>query len=156
MGTRCRNGSKATFSTFRVMSALPPKATAIADFHRGGDWTLSSSTASRVFFVLLCQRFNDANVALGGVAQHLQCGLIARAVVGRGGFIQAVELDQDNALDHSLFVSFGGVAAGEEAAASSDHRRPRKLGVFGKGVRIGNRTIGRDYIRFGHCSPPVA
>src|SRR5215469_6604522 len=101
----------------------------------------------------LCQRFDDANVTLGGVAQHLQCGLIAGAVEGGDGVLHAVEFDEDNALDDSLLVSFGGVAAGEKAASSSDHCWSRELGVFGKGVLIGNRTIGRNYIGFWHWSP---
>src|SRR5215472_7729244 len=92
----------------------------------------------------LCQRFDNANVALGGVAQHLPCGLIAGAFEGGDGLLHAVEFDEDNALDQSLFVSFGGVATGEKAATSSDHRWSRELGVFGKGVLIGNRTIGRN------------
>jgi hypothetical protein len=50
------------------------------------------------------------------------------------------------------FRSFDGVAASEKAAASSGHCWPRKLRVFGKGLRIRNRTIGRNYIGFGHCS----
>jgi len=78
--------------------------------------------------------------------------LIAGAIVSRDGFLHVVELEDDDALEQALFVSLGGVAAGEKAAASSDHCRPCKLRVFGKGVRIGNRTIGRDYIGFGHCS----
>src|SRR6516165_11067014 len=94
----------------------------------------------------LCQRFDDANVALGGVAQHLQCGLIAGAVVSRDGFLHVVELEDDDALEQALFVSLGGVAAGEKATASSNHRRPRELGVFGKDVRVRNRTIRRNYV----------
>src|SRR5215469_2247766 len=96
----------------------------------------------------LCQRFDDANVALGGVAQHLQCGLIAGAVEGGDGFRHAVELNDDSALNQSLFVSFGGVAAGEKATASSNHCWSRELGVFGKGVRVRNRAIRRNYIGF--------
>jgi hypothetical protein len=58
----------------------------------------------------LRKRFDDANVALGGIAQHLQCGLIGGTIVRGDGFLHAVEFEHDDTLDYSLFVSFDGVA----------------------------------------------
>src|SRR5262249_10012461 len=104
----------------------------------------------------LCHRFDDAYVALGGVAQHLQCGLITGAIVGGDGLLHAVEFDDENALKHAIFVNLTRIAAGEQAAASTGHCWSRELGIFGKGVRIGNRTVGRNKIGFGHCSPPFS
>src|SRR5262249_54642979 len=106
--------------------------------------------------IRLCTSVDEAYVALGVVSQHLQCGLITGAIVGGDGLLHAVEFDDDNALEHALFVSFGRIAAGEEAAASTGHCWSRELGIFGKGVGIGNRTVGRNKIGFGHCSPPFS
>ncbi len=53
----------------------------------------------------------------------------------RGRFLDAVELDQHDALAQAFFVGLGGGAAGEETAAGSGNRRHRELGIFGE--RIG-------------------
>jgi hypothetical protein len=59
-----------------------------------GHWTDAFALCQKQpLLAALCQRFDDANVALGGVAQHLQCGLIAGPVVGGDGFLHAVEFD---------------------------------------------------------------
>src|SRR5262245_65121265 len=60
---------------------------------------------------------DDADVALGGVAELFEGGLIVRAVVGRGGLRDTVELDDDHALAQSSLVRLRRHAADEEAPA---------------------------------------
>jgi hypothetical protein len=66
------------------------------------------------------------------------------------GFLDAVELDQHDALAQPFVVSLGGVAAGEKTPAAGTDRRPSELGVFGERVRVGNRKVGRNPVSLGH------
>src|SRR5262245_16122691 len=63
------------------------------------------------------EALEDAEVALGAVAQRLQRFLVAGAVVRRVGLGEALELDQHRALAHALLVGLGGQAAREEFSA---------------------------------------
>ena len=49
------------------------------------------------------QPFDDAQIALDGVAEDFQRRLIARTIVSRGGFLDAVELDHHDALFDTFF-----------------------------------------------------
>src|SRR5262249_9124498 len=46
----------------------------------------------------LCQPFDDAQIALGRLPEHLECRLITLAILGGNGFFHAVELDHHHAL----------------------------------------------------------
>src|SRR5208282_4896185 len=85
----------------------------------------------------LCQAFDDAQIALGGLAEHLERGLIAVAVVRRNGAINAVELDHDDALGHSGLIGFRRVCARQEAPAGGGYGWASELGVGGERLRVG-------------------
>ena len=68
---------------------------------------------------------DDAQVALRGIPQSGECRLVAGAVVGSNRLCERVELDKYGTLIDAGFVSLGGVAASEEAAASSENTRAR-------------------------------
>src|ERR1700686_5099478 len=76
--------------------------------------------------------------------------------MGGGGLIDAVELDEDDALLLALLVGLGGGGAGQKTAAARGNRRSRELGIFRKRIRIGNRKIRRDPIGLGHDKLPVS
>ena len=94
---------------------------------------------------------DDPQIPIGGLAEHLQRGLIALAVVGGHGLLHAVELDHDHALGDPRLVRFRGVAAREKAPAGGGNGGTRELRVSRQCVRIRNRTIERDPIRLCHC-----
>src|SRR5713101_6841860 len=100
--------------------------------------------------ILLCHAFDDAQVALGGLAEHLERGLIALAVVGRDSALDAVELDHNHALGNPGLVRFRRVPAGQEAPACGGNGRSRELRVGGERIRIGDGTIERDPIGLRH------
>src|SRR5262245_11098989 len=66
--------------------------------------------------------------------------------------LDAVELDDDQALGEAGLVGLGGIAAGEEAAAGGGDRRSRELRIGRQCIRIRNRTIARHPIRLCHCA----
>jgi len=96
--------------------------------------------------------FHDAEVSDGAVAQKLERGLVAFAVMGGDGAVDAVELDDDDALGEALLVGLGGRAASQEAAAGGADRRRGKLGIGGQGVRIRDRLIASNPVRLRHCA----
>ena len=54
-------------------------------------------------YLLVLERLDDTQVAVGGIAQHFQRRLVALAVMGGGGALDAVELDDDHGLgEHGL------------------------------------------------------
>ena len=77
--------------------------------------------------------FDDAQVALDGIAEHFQRRLIARTIVSRRRFLDVVELDQHDALFDAFFVSLGGRAAREETSdrkstrLNSSHEIPSRM-----------------------------
>src|SRR5579872_5988782 len=80
--------------------------------------------------------FDNANVALAGLAERLERSLIVGAVVRGDGLLDAVELDQDGALRDALLVGLRRDASREKAAAVFDDCGPTELGIGGKRVRI--------------------
>src|SRR5277367_1278044 len=94
----------------------------------------SGSRFSGKIMLKKCPRshtYDDAQVALAGIAEHFERGLIARAVVRRRGLFDALELDQNGALLEAFFVGFCRGAARQKTAAAGCNRGPRELGVFG-------------------------
>src|SRR3989442_15755400 len=75
--------------------------------------------------------------------------------MGGGGTLDAVELDDDDALGEPGLVGFRGRAAGEKAPAGGGDRRRRELRVRCQGVRIGNRMIARHPVGLGHYRSPL-
>src|SRR6185312_12534516 len=61
----------------------------------------------------LLQPLDDAQIALGAVVEHLQRGLVFRAVVGLDRLGEALELDDDDALLDAGLVGCGSVATGD-------------------------------------------
>jgi len=74
--------------------------------------------------------FDDAHVVLRRIAQDIECGLVAGAVVSGDRLGEAVELDQYGALIYAGFISLGGVAAGEEAPTAGEDGRTASLVYF--------------------------
>src|SRR5678810_471633 len=60
---------------------------------------------------------DDAEVALGAVAERLEGGLVVGRFVRGERLVHVVELDDDHALLHSQLVGLGRIAADDEAAA---------------------------------------
>ncbi len=97
------------------------------------------------------QPFDDPQVAVDGLAEHLQSGLIAGPVVGGGRLVHAVEFDDHHALGEPGLIGLGGSPAGQKAPAASGNGRARELGILRQGIRIRNRPIGGHPIRLCHC-----
>src|SRR5215831_19172824 len=98
---------------------------------------------------------DDPDVALGGAAELLERGLIARAVVRRGRLRDAVELDDDDALALPALVRLRRRAADEEASAPGLDGGCRELRVRGERVGILDGVIARDPVRLCHDGSPV-
>src|SRR5260370_41887784 len=94
--------------------------------------------------------FDDAQVTLRAIAQSGECRLVAGAVMGGYRLCKIVELDQHGALIDAGFISLGRVAAREEAPASGEDSRNRKLGQFFPCPGIGDRTVADNPICLGH------
>src|SRR5215831_4090850 len=99
---------------------------------------------------------DDPDVALGGAAELLERGLIARAVVGRGRLRDAVELDDDDALALPGLVGLRRHATDEEASARRLDGRCRELRVSGHRVGILDSVIAHDPVRLCHDGSPLA
>jgi hypothetical protein len=82
--------------------------------------------------------------------QDLERGLIAFAVVGGSGPLDAVEFDDYDALDESGFVCFHRGSASQKPPAGSRNRRTGELGITSQCLRVRNRTIRRHPIRLCH------
>ena len=71
----------------------------------------------------------------------------------RGGrLLDAVELDDDDALQDPGLVCLSRGAASQKSPAGGCDRRPGKLGISGQRFWIRNRTIRRYPIGLCHCS----
>src|ERR1043166_3519861 len=79
--------------------------------------------------LFLLYAFDDAQVAIGTLAEHLQRFLVARAVMRRGRLVDAVELDDDDPLQQPRLIRFDGSAARQKPR--SEERR------VGKSVDLG-------------------
>jgi hypothetical protein len=88
--------------------------------------------------------FDDAHVALRGIAQDSECGPVGGAVVGSNRLREAVELDHYGALIDPALISLGGAASGEVAPAAGEDGRNGKLGVFAACSGVGDRAIADD------------
>src|SRR5262249_20716455 len=95
------------------------------------------------------------HVAIRRLAQHLQRFLITRTVVSGDRLLDAVELDDDQALRNAGLVGFCGSAAGQETATAGGDRRSRDLGIGRQGLGIRDRTIARHPIRLRHPALPI-
>src|SRR5262249_20693952 len=67
-----------------------------------------------------------------------------------------IELDEHSALIDARLICPRGAAASEEAPASGEDSRNRKLGIFLPRPRIGDRTIADDPICLGHGFPSLS
>ena len=65
----------------------------------------------------LAYAFDDSDVAVGGVPEDTEGGFVGVAFIGGDGSGHAVKFNYDDSLVESVFVGFGGCAAGEDAAA---------------------------------------
>src|SRR3954452_22192322 len=99
---------------------------------------------------VLADAFDDTQVALGRLAEHLERALIRLAIMGGDGALHAVELDEDDSLRDTGLIGFGGIAAREEAPAGGGNGGARELGVGGKRIRIGDRAVNCNPISFCH------
>jgi hypothetical protein len=83
------------------MKGRHPKTFTIADITiSAGICARGSRTASfrRVQPFGLHRTLDDPDIPIGGCTEHLECGLIPLAVAGRDGLLDAVELDDHNAV----------------------------------------------------------
>src|SRR5688572_22407679 len=104
----------------------------------------------------LLDAFDDPKIPLYAVAQSAQRFLVAGAVtrgVRRG---EAVELDDDRALQQSLLVRLRGGSAHDELAARGEDRRCGELRVRGEFLGIVDRLVARNPIALCHeCFSPI-
>src|SRR6516164_5339734 len=98
----------------------------------------------------LLHALDDPQVTIRTLAESLQRFLIARAVMGGRRFLDAVELDDDGALEKAGLVGLGRRSARQKPPAGSLDRRAGELGVAGQRIRVRNRTIRRHPIRLCH------
>src|ERR1043165_2399374 len=127
-------------------------STAYSVRSRGKTWTPRTSPGAGSLLLFLLYAFDDAQVAIGAVAEHLQRFLVPRAVMRRGGVIDAVELDDDDPLQQPRLIRFDGSAARQKAPAGGLDCRTGKLGIPGQRVGVRDRTIRRHPIGFRHSS----
>src|SRR4029453_5557577 len=104
----------------------------------------------RVYWYGLRDAFNDAQIALGAVAQHAKRFLVARAVVRGDRLVHAVELDDDRTLHHAGFEHPRRLTPREETATRLAHGRTRELYVLGELQGIADGAKGVDPICLGH------
>src|SRR5262249_30145942 len=95
---------------------------------------------------------DDADVALDGAFELLVGGLIGRAVIGGGGLLDAVELDQNDALHHAEFKGLGWHAARNEAATGCLQGRACVSRVSRERVGVRDGAVGCDPVGFCHRS----
>src|SRR5437764_1384069 len=99
--------------------------------------------------------FDDTQIAIGALAERFQRFLIAGAVMRRDRLLNAVELNDDDALQESRLVGFRRVPSRKKPPASCLNRRTGKLGVAGQRVRIRDRAVGCYPISLGHLPSPL-
>src|ERR1700722_5825378 len=75
---------------------------------------------------------------------------IGRAVMRGPGRFDAVKLEEHRALLEAGFIDLRRHSTRQETPACGGERRPRELGVSGQRIRVADRTICRDPMRFGH------
>src|SRR6516162_10015486 len=80
----------------------------------------------------------------------------AGAIMGSNRLGKTIELNEHSALIDACFIRPRGAAASEEAPASGEDSRNRKLGIFLPRPRIGDRTIADDPICLGHGFPSLS
>src|SRR6185503_7453669 len=95
------------------------------------------------------QALDDAEVALGAVAERLQGRLVVRRLVRGERLVHVVELDDDYALLHAELVGLGRRAAHDEPAARLLDRRRGELGVGGPFFLVADLAVGDDEITLG-------
>src|SRR5437868_8008288 len=86
--------------------------------------------------VYLRHAFHDAQIALAGVGEYFQGGLVGWSIVAGCGCFHARELDDNDALQYSGFISFGRRAARQESTAGAFDCRSSELCVGRKPIRI--------------------
>jgi Putative cyclase len=137
--------------TAPVFQVFPVHMLLIADngIHIIENFDLEERGAPAVWRVS-ADSFDDPDVPLRGVAELFERGLIARAVVRRGGLGDAVELDHDHALGEPGLVGLRWHTAHEEAAAPGLDGGRRELRIRGQRVGILDGVIARDPVRLRH------
>src|SRR5688500_11870495 len=93
---------------------------------------------------------DDAEVALGAVAERLERLLVGGSVVRGHGLVDVVELDDHHALLHTELVHARWQRAHDEFAARLLYRRDRELGVRLPLRLVGDLAVGDDDIAFAH------
>src|SRR5262249_31735180 len=107
-------------------------------------------TSSSSPLLAYLQRLDDADVAHRAATERLERLLVGGACIGSRGLLNAREFRDDDALFLPGLVGGGGGAAREIAPAERRDRRRRKLRISGKLLRIGDRPIDGDPVRFRH------
>ncbi len=83
--------------------------------------------------------FDDADFPFGTVAQSGQRGLVGGAVMSGDSLLDAVELDQHDALLQAALVNLRRFAARQKAASPGSEGRTGELRVCGKFVGSSRR-----------------
>src|SRR5438128_5698983 len=88
----------------------------------------------------LLHTLDDPQIAIGAPAKDLERGLIAFAVVGGRGLLNAIEFDDHDPLDKPGFVCFRRSSASQKSPPGSRDRRTGELGITGQRLRVRNRS----------------
>src|SRR5688572_23733507 len=113
---------------------------------------MSPRSRQRGYFRLptLRDALDDADIALGAVAEQLERLLVRGAVVRRRGLVHAVELDHHHALVQPGLVGLRRRATNDELPTRGLDCRAGELGVRRQRVGILDRAVGRYPVGFGH------
>src|ERR1700745_1156867 len=84
---------------------------------------------------------DDAQVALGTVAEQAQCLLIDRTVMGRDGLRDAIKLDDDDALIYSALIDACGQPTCEESTTPCLKCRASESRIGGEGLLVTYRAV---------------
>src|SRR5205085_2079731 len=89
-------------------------------------------------------------VSIDSLAQYPKCFLIRRTVVRGDRLCDAIELNQNGALAEAALIHLRRHPTREEAPAGLLERGTGELGIGSESLRVVNRTVRRNPIRFGH------
>src|SRR5690349_6761390 len=114
---------------------MPPDDGNAAPIRRNGGFAWPTG------LLYLFETLDDTKIAFGGLVENLERGLIALAVVGRDRLLDAVELDDHDALGDACLVDLGSLTPCQETPPAGRDRRGGEFGVGRQGLRIRNRPI---------------
>lgn len=93
---------------------------------------------------------DNAQFPVDGLAQYAKRFLIRRTIMRGDRLCDAVELNKNSSLTKAAFIDLRRDPAREEAPASRLKGGAGELGISGESLRVVNRTVCRNPVRFGH------